>query len=223
MSARSRGSRSDAPDSALRRLLAEAGGELEPAAAEAAARFAERAAAEGAARVAYARVDTPFGPATVAATRRGVVAVGLPNRSLDEFLAQLSAGISPRVVEAPGRLDTARRQLEEYFEGQRRSFALPLDWSLVPGGFYRRVLRATARLPFGATLTYGEIAERAGNPRAHRAAGTALGSNPIPILVPCHRIVRSGGDPGNYGGGPEMKRWLLRLEGAAAESERERD
>jgi methylated-DNA-[protein]-cysteine S-methyltransferase len=223
VSARSRGSRSDAPDSSLRRLLAEAGGELEPAAAEAAARFAERAAAEGAARVAYARVETPFGPATVAATRSGIVAVGLPNRRLDEFLAELSVGVSPRLVEAPGRLDEARRQLEEYFEGQRRSFTLPLDWKLVPGGFYRRVLRATARLPFGATATYGEIAARAGNPRAHRAAGTALGSNPIPILVPCHRIVRAGGDPGNYGGGPEMKRWLLRLEGAEAGAGREAD
>lgn len=220
MSARRTSGDVGARDSALRRLLAEAGGELETAAAAAAARFAERAAAEGAARVAYARLETPLGVATVAATSRGIVAVGLPNRSLDEFLAELSVGLSPRLVEAPGRLDEARRQLEEYFEGRRRDFALPLDWTLVPGGFYRRVLRATARLPFGATATYGEIAARAGNPRAHRAAGTALGLNPIPILVPCHRIVRSGGDPGNYGGGPEMKRWLLRLEGAQLTSGR---
>lgn len=203
---------------ALRRLLTEAdAAELDAAAAAAAARFAERAAAEGAADVAYARLDTPLGVATVAGTRRGLVAVGLPNRDLDEFLERLAAGISPRVVEAPGRLDEVRRELDEYFAGKRRSFDVPLDWRLVPGGFYRDVLRATARLPYGATLTYGEIAARAGNPRAHRAAGTALGSNPIPIVVPCHRILRSGGDPGNYGGGPEMKRWLLRLEGALRE------
>lgn len=203
---------------ALRRLLTEADADaLDVAAAEAATRFAERAAAEGAADVAYARVDTPLGAATVAATGRGLVAVGLPNRRLDEFLAELSVGISPRLVEAPGRLDEIRRELDEYFEGRRRSFDVPLDWTLVPGGFYRKVLRETARLPFGTTLTYGEIAARAGNPRAHRAAGTALGSNPIPIVVPCHRILRSGGDPGNYGGGPEMKRWLLRLEGALRE------
>lgn len=187
--------------------------DLDAAAARAAARFGELAAESGAAKVAYARVDTPFGAATVAATPRGVVALALPNRTLDVFLTELSASVSPRVVEAPGRLDEARRELEEYFAGERRRFDLPLDWSLVPGGFYRKVLRQTARLPFGRTATYGEIALRAGNPRAHRAAGTALGSNPIPILVPCHRIVRSGGDPGNYAGGPEMKRWLLELEG----------
>lgn len=203
---------------ALKRLLTEAGvKDLDSAAAEAAARFAERAAADGAADVAYARVDTPLGTTTVAGTRRGLVAVGLPNRALDEFLAELSVGLSPRVVEAPGRLDEIRRELEEYFDGRRHTFDVPLDWTLVPGGFYREVLRATAKLPFGVTATYGEIAGRAGNPRAHRAAGTALGSNPIPIVVPCHRILRSGGDPGNYAGGAEMKRWLLRLEGVLGE------
>ena len=143
-----------------------------------------------------------------------MLSVGLPNVALDDFLAHLAERISPRIVEAPGTLDTARRELDEYFSGHREAFDLPLDWRLVPGGFYRKVLRATARLPFGITATYGEIAARAGNGRAHRAAGTALGSNPLPIVVPCHRIIRSGGDPGNYGGGPELKRWLLRLEGA---------
>lgn len=176
--------------------------------------FAERAAGEGAAEVAYATLDTPLGTAGIAATPRGLVAVSLPNRSLDDFLEQITAGISSRVVEAPGALDSARRELDEYFAGARTRFDLPLDWRLVPGGFYRKVLRATARLPFGVTATYGEIAAKAGNGRAHRAAGTALGSNPIPIVVPCHRIVRSGGEPGSYGGGPEMKRWLLKLEGA---------
>lgn len=199
-------------DHDLRRLLA---ARAHDADAERLARaVAERAAAEGAARVAYAPVETPLGTAAVAATPRGLVSVALPNRGLDEFLADLADGVSPRLVEAPAALDPVRRELDEYFAGQRTAFDLPLDWRLVPGGFYRRVLRATARLPFGATATYGEIAARAGSPRAHRAAGTALGSNPIPIVVPCHRIVRSGGDPGSYGGGPEMKRWLLRLEGA---------
>ena len=117
-------------------------------------------------------------------------------------------------MEAPGRLDTARRELSEFFEGERREFDLDLDWSLVPGGFYRKVLDATAKLDYGQVVTYGEIARSAGNPRAHRAAGTALGSNPLPIVVPCHRIVRAGPDPGNYGGGPELKRWLLELEGS---------
>lgn len=203
-------------DAEVRRLL-RSGPDVGKDAARLARSLAERAAGEGSAEVAYATVDTPVGTAAVAATPRGLVAVSLPNRPLDEFVAQLAAGISPRLVEAPGALDSARRELDEYFEGKREAFDLPLDWRLVPGGFYRKVLRATARLPFGVTATYGEIAGEAGNPRAHRAAGTALGSNPIPIVVPCHRIVRSGGDPGSYGGGPELKRWLLRLEGALGE------
>lgn len=190
---------------------------IDEAATDAARRFAESAAAQGVAEVAYATVDTPVGTATIATTARGLVSVGLPNRALEDFLDELSAVVSPRIVEAPQTLDAARRELEEYFDGDRADFDLPLDWRLVPGGFYRKVLRATARLPYGVTATYGEIAAQAGNPRAHRAAGTALGSNPLPIVVPCHRIVRSGGNPGNYGGGPELKRWLLRLEGALAE------
>lgn len=181
---------------------------------DAARRFAERAAAEGAALIAYSTLDTPVGTATIAATPRGVVSVGLPNVALDDFISHLTELISPRIVEAPATLETARRELEEYFAGRREAFDLPLDWRLVPGGFYGKVLRATSRLPFGVTATYGEIAAKAGNARAHRAAGTALGNNPLPIVVPCHRIIRSGGDPGSYGGGPELKRWLLELEGS---------
>ena len=203
---------------ALERELAAGGAGLDDAAAEAARRFAERAASEGAAAIAYSTIDTPVGVASVAATPRGLISVGLPNVALDDFLGDLAAAISPRIVEAPATLDTARRELAEYFDGRRQEFDLPLDWRMVPGGFYRKVLRATARLPFGITATYGEIAGRAGNPRAHRAAGTALGSNPLPIVVPCHRIIRSGGDPGNYGGGPELKRWLLKLEGALTDT-----
>ena len=207
-----------AHDDLERQLAAGNSDDLDAAAAEVARRFAERAASEGAAVVAYTTLDTPVGAARIAATSRGLISVGLPNVPLDEFLAQLADRISPRIVEAPATLDTARRELDEYFAGDREAFDLPLDWRLVPGGFYRKVLRATARLPFGITATYGEIAAKAGNARAHRAAGTALGSNPLPIVVPCHRIIRSGGDPGNYGGGPELKRWLLTLEGSLRET-----
>jgi len=188
--------------------------DTDEAAAELARRFSERAAREGDAEVAWATVDSPVGRTSIASTSAGIVAVGLPNRDLDDFVRELSEAISPRVVEAPARLDVARRELSEYFEGERQGFDLELDWRLVPGGFYRKVLDETARLPFGAVVTYGEIARKAGNARAHRAAGTALGANPLPIVVPCHRIVRAGGDPGNYGGGPKLKRWLLELEGA---------
>jgi methylated-DNA-[protein]-cysteine S-methyltransferase len=204
------------PRNQLERLLAGREG-VEAAAADAARRFAEQAASEGAAQVAYSTIDTPVGTASIAATSRGIISVGLPNRELDDFLSELATAISPRIVEAPGTMDTARRELDEYFSGRRRGFDLALDWRLVPGGFYRKVLRATARQPFGVTATYGEIAAKAGNARAHRAAGTALGSNPLPIVVPCHRVIRSGGQLGNYGGGPELKRWLLTLEGAVEE------
>jgi methylated-DNA-[protein]-cysteine S-methyltransferase len=200
------------PDDDIRSLLRGARS-LDGDAERLARSFAERAAGEGAADVAYTTVDTPFGVAGIAATPRGLVAVSLPNRSLDDFLEELTAGISVRVVEAPAALDTARRELDEYFEGTRTAFDLPLDWRLVPGGFYRKVLRATAGLPFGITATYGEIAAKAGNARAHRAAGTALGSNPIPIVVPCHRVLRTGGGLGGYTGGLEKKEALLRLEG----------
>jgi methylated-DNA-[protein]-cysteine S-methyltransferase len=176
--------------------------------------LAERAEHEGLLDVAYAALDTPLGTGLVAATRRGVVRVALPNERAEDVLERLAARVSPRVLEWPARLDQARRELDEYFEGRRRDFDLRLDWRLARDGFCREVLRATARVPFGRTITYSEAAARAGNPRAQRAAGNALGSNPIPIVVPCHRVIRTGGQLGNYGGGPEMKRFLLHLEGA---------
>ena len=194
----------------IRRIFAGAPGEAEAASK----RVIELADREGLAEVAYASFDSPIGTGHVAATERGIVAVGLPNRAEDDFLAELATEISPRVLELPSRLDEARRELDQYFDRDRERFELELDWRLVPRGFYGRVLRATAKLPFGATATYGEMAGRAGNARAFRAAGTALGSNPIPIVVPCHRVVRAGGELGEYGGGPRMKEFLLRLEGA---------
>lgn len=177
-------------------------------------RFAERAAGEGKADVAYASVDTPLGPAALAVTSRGLVKVALPNEELDDVLDGLAADISPRLVEAPATLEPIRRELDEYFEGRRRDFDLRLDWQLVAPGFRRRVLSGIERVPYGVMITYGDAAEAAGSPRAQRAAGTALAHNPLPIVVPCHRVIRSGGVLGNYGGGPEMKRWLLRHEGA---------
>jgi methylated-DNA-[protein]-cysteine S-methyltransferase len=183
------------------------------AAEEAARRFAERAAAEGLVEVGYATADSPFGPLTLAATERGLVGLNLPRYDADDFLARLSMTISPAIVEVPARLDPVRRELERYFEGDLRKFTVPLDWQLIHG-FQEKVLRRTYAIPYGKTLTYGEVAAEAGNPRAFRAAGTALGRNPIPLIVPCHRVTRSGGVPGNYGGGPEMKRALLELEGS---------
>jgi methylated-DNA-[protein]-cysteine S-methyltransferase len=177
-------------------------------------RLVTRADEDGLLDVAYSTVDTPLGRALVAATPRGLVRVGLPNEDLDRVLGDLAEDVSPRVLEYPARLDPVRRELDEYFEGRRDHFGLALDWRLTHPGFYRRVLRATSRVPFGEVITYGDAAEQAGNRRASRAAGTALGSNPIPIVVPCHRVIRAGGEIGNYGGGPEMKRFLLRLEGA---------
>jgi methylated-DNA-[protein]-cysteine S-methyltransferase len=176
-------------------------------------RFAERADREGLVEVAYTSFDSPLGTGHAAVTERGLVSVALPNFGEDAFLAQLG-GLSPRVLEVPGRLDETRRELDEYFAGERQDFDLDLDWRLVRQGFMSRVLHATAKLPYGVTASYGEIAAKAGNARAYRAAGTALGHNPIPIVVPCHRVLLAGGALGNYGGGPEMKAFLLRLEGA---------
>ncbi|HKG36742.1 MAG TPA: methylated-DNA--[protein]-cysteine S-methyltransferase [Solirubrobacterales bacterium] len=176
--------------------------------------FAGRAEVAGLLDVAFTVVDSPFGPLTIAATPKGLVKVGLPNQDPEDVVEVLAARVSPRVLEAPGRLDEARRELDLYFEGKLRRFGLPLDWRLTAGDFRRRVLRRTARIPFGETLSYTEVAAEAGNPRAQRAAGSALGSNPIPIVVPCHRVLRTGGALGGYGGGLSLKEELLRLEGA---------
>ena len=176
--------------------------------------LARRAAEEGLLDVAYATVDSPLGELVVAATDRGLVRVGLPGQRLESVLAQLADGISPRVMSYPRRLDEARRELDQYFAGKRERFELKVDWRLSHPGFYRRVLREASKVPFGEIITYSQAATRAGSPRAFRAAGSALGSNPIPIVVPCHRVVRAGGEIGNYGGGPEMKRFLLELEHA---------
>ena len=174
------------------------------------AALAERAAAEGLLDVAYAVVDSPLGPLLVAATPRGLVRLAYSPG--DEVLEDLARRLSPRVLEAPERLDDARRELDQYFDGRRTGFDVPIDWSLA-SGFAGKVLRQTARIGFGQTSTYAEVASRAGSPRAVRAAGNALGANPVPVVVPCHRVLRTGGALGGYTGGTERKEFLLRLEG----------
>jgi methylated-DNA-[protein]-cysteine S-methyltransferase len=185
----------------------------ERAAAHAARRLTARVAAEGLADVSYATADSPFGTLLLAATRRGLVRVAFPEEDVDTVLERLALRISPRIVETPAPLDLARRELDEYFTGRRHEFELALDWTLV-GPFGRRVLGVTAEIPYGGVLSYAEVAADAGSPRGSRAAGNALGSNPMPIVVPCHRVLRTGGALGGYGGGVERKRWLLELEGA---------
>jgi methylated-DNA-[protein]-cysteine S-methyltransferase len=175
-------------------------------------RLVERADSEDLLDVAYANIESPFGSLLLAATSRGLIRVSLPGYDADEALEDLANRISPRVLEAPSRLDDARRQLDLYFEGRLSRFDLPLDWRLSKD-FRRRALRAVARIPYGQTRSYTEVAASAGNERAVRAAGTACGSNPIPIVVPCHRVLRTGGALGGYGGGLPMKRALLELEG----------
>jgi methylated-DNA-[protein]-cysteine S-methyltransferase len=172
-----------------------------------------RALQAGLADVAYGSMDSPVGELLVAVTDRGLVRVAFADEPSEEVLDELAARVSPRVLRMPGRTDEARRELDEYFAGDRRGFDLPLDWSLVRG-FAQGVLRATARVPFGAVTTYRQMAEAAGSPRASRAAGNALGSNPIPIVVPCHRVLHSGGGLGGYAGGLDRKRYLLALEGS---------
>jgi methylated-DNA-[protein]-cysteine S-methyltransferase len=199
--------------SALRRSAPAGGPEGDPA-AEAARRLAERAAAENLADVVYTPADSPFGELLLAGTKRGIVRLAFPEEDVDSVLERISRRLSPRIVEAPGRLDRARRELDEYFAGRRRGFDVEIDWSLVGGPFGRKVLRVASEIPYGGVLSYREVASDAGSPRGSRAAGNALGSNPVPIIVPCHRVLHSGGGLGGYGGGLDRKRWLLELEGA---------
>jgi len=189
---------------------------VEAAAAAAAGRMVTRAAEEHLLDVAYAFVDTPFGRFLIAGTARGLVRLAFHPEPVEEVLDELAARVSPRVLEAPGELDDVRRELDQYFEGSRHDFDLPLDWRLIGHGFSERVLRATAKIPYGGVSTYRDVAARAGNPRAMRAAGNALGSNPLPIVVPCHRVIGSDGSLTGYGGGLHRKRWLLEHERAQA-------
>jgi methylated-DNA-[protein]-cysteine S-methyltransferase len=195
----------------LERRLSEASATAFDAAALAGA-LARRADAAHLLDVAYGQLDSPLGELTVFVTPRGLLRVAYENEAPEAVIDEVAARISPRVIRAPSRTDAARRELDAYFAGRRTSFDLPVDWSLVHG-FARGVLRATAGVPFGETSTYGQMALAAGSPRAARAAGNALGSNPIPIVVPCHRVLHADGTLGGYSGGIDRKRILLALEG----------
>ena len=183
-------------------------------AGEAARRIAVLAARDDLLDVAYAEEDTPVGRLLLAATPRGIVRIAFDLEPPEQVLEDLAGRISPRVLEAPQRLDPLRRELDEYFAGRRRRFDLPLDWQLSAPGFRRHAQEALLQIPYGETRTYAQLAAEAGSPRAVRAAGTACGMNYLPIVVPCHRIVRTGGALGGYGGGVERKELLLELEGA---------
>jgi methylated-DNA-[protein]-cysteine S-methyltransferase len=172
------------------------------------------ASAAGLLDVAYATFDSPVGKLLLASTPRGLVRIAyLDGIDDDDVLTDLAARLSPRVLAAPRTLDEPRRELDEYFAGLRRRFETRIDWRLTHG-FGRRVLKATARIPYGAVSSYKRVATEAGSPRGHRAAGNALGSNPLPIIVPCHRVLHSDGGLGGYTGGIERKRVLLGVEGA---------
>jgi methylated-DNA-[protein]-cysteine S-methyltransferase len=162
--------------------------------------------------IAYATSDSPLGPLLLAATPAGLVRLAYVDfEQQDEVLEELAARVSPRVLAVPRKLDDPRRELEQYFVGGRHTFDVPIDWQLTKG-FARRVLEATAQIPYGGVSSYREVAELAGSPRGFRAAGNALGSNPIPIVVPCHRVLHSGGGLGGYTGGLDRKRTLLAIE-----------
>jgi methylated-DNA-[protein]-cysteine S-methyltransferase len=176
-------------------------------------RLAAAAQADGILDVAYRTVDSPVGRLLLAATDAGLVRVAYQNEDHDVVLQALADRISPRILSAPTRLEVAARELDEYFGGQRRSFDLPLDWRLSTG-FRRAVLSHLPDIGYGRTASYAAVATLAGNPKAFRAAASACATNPLPIVVPCHRVIYSDGRIGQYRGGPDAKRTLLTLEAA---------
>ena len=188
---------------------------IEPGAmADLRARLAARADELTLLDVAYRTIDSPVGPLLLAATETGLVRVAFESEGFDTVLDSLATRVSPRVLQAPRRLDTAAAELDEYFAGTRRAFDLPLDLTL-SSGFRQVVQRYLPHIGYGHTQTYTEVAETVGNPRAVRAVGTACATNPLPVVVPCHRVLRTDGSMGGYLGGLDAKRTLLELEGAA--------
>ena len=177
-------------------------------------RLAAAAQREGVLDVAYRVVDSPVGPLLLASTARGLVRVAYASEGHDAVLQGLADRISPRILHAPARLDAAARELGEYFAGTRQAFDVPLDWSL-SAGFRRTVLGRLPEIGYGRTASYSAVAQLAGSPRASRAVGTACATNPLPVIVPCHRVIRADGAIGAYLGGPDVKRALLTLEAAA--------
>ena len=177
------------------------------------ARLAVAAQAEGILDLAYHTVDSPLGPLLLAATDVGLVRVAFGTENHDAVLQHLADRISPRVLNDPTRLDAAARELDDYFAGRRRAFDVALDWQLV-AGFRSTVLHHLPEIGYGQTASYAAVARLAGNPKAVRAVGSACANNPLPLVIPCHRVVRSDGGVGGYGGGVEAKRMLLALEAA---------
>ena len=184
----------------------------EPATARLHARLVAAASAEGLLDVAYRVLDTPVGRLLLAATEQGLVRVAFAREDHAAVLDKLAAAVSPRVLNAPGKLDAVAREIDEYFAGKRDSFDLPLDFRLAKG-FRREVLAHLPEIGYGRTASYAVVAALAGSPRAVRAVGTACATNPLPIVVPCHRVVRSDGSIGQYVGGIDAKQTLLTLEG----------
>ncbi|KPG88771.1 methylated-DNA--[protein]-cysteine S-methyltransferase [Frigoribacterium sp. RIT-PI-h] len=178
------------------------------------ARFAEAALDAGAVDVAYRTLDSPVGRLLVCATDVGVLRVAFEIEGHDTVLDRLASTVSPRIVEAPSRLDAVARELDEYFRGERRAFDLPLDRRLSKG-FQRTVLEHLPDIGYGATASYASVALASGSPRAVRAVGTVCATNPLPVVVPCHRVVRSDGTAGNYRGGMAAKQILIDLEARA--------
>jgi methylated-DNA-[protein]-cysteine S-methyltransferase len=207
--------RDEHDDSQLERLLHGNSNATGSAWADVRQRFATQALADGLVDVAFVDHETPLGRLRVAATPIGVVRTILPAEDLDVVMDDLARRTSSRILrtETPTIL-TARRELDEYFAGRRTAFGVPLDWAWTTA-FRREVLRATAQIPYGSTSSYRDVATAAGSPKAVRAAGTALATNPLPILVPCHRVLRTDGALGQYLGGPQAKAQLLALEAQA--------
>lgn len=175
----------------------------------------ERASEDRLVDVAYRTLDTPIGPLLLAATPAGLVRVAFARDAPEEVLATLAEKVSPRVLLAPAKLDPAAREIDEYFAGRRRSFDVRLDLRLAHG-FRRTVLDHLPSIGYGATASYAAVAAATGRPRAVRAVGTACATNPLPVVVPCHRVLRSDGSLGGYGGGLDAKRTLLALEASGA-------
>ena len=178
-------------------------------------RLARSAAAEGLLDVAYRTMDSPAGRLLLAATPAGVVRIAFELENHDAVLEELAGAVSPRILRSPRGVDDVARQLDEYFAGRRRVFELAVDLQLAKG-FRRAVLEHLCNIPFGATESYTVVAAAAGNPKAVRAAGTACATNPIPLVVPCHRVVRRDGTYGQYRGGPAVKHALLTMEHGGA-------
>jgi methylated-DNA-[protein]-cysteine S-methyltransferase len=199
------------PDTALLAPLAE----VDPATLERLHAGLEAAAERaGELDIAYTTVDSPVGPLLLAATETGLLRVAYEIEDHDRVLETISTRISSRILRAPKRLDPVMRELEEYFAGGRTTFDLPLDLGL-SGGFRQLVQRQLAHITYGHTQSYGQVAAAVGNPRAVRAVGTACATNPLPVVLPCHRVLRADGSLGGYAGGPAAKAVLLELESAA--------